>query len=117
MECVPGRATVPERFLAAKTLGEFLGAVAHPRRIQIINELRGGEKDVGTLQKALGISQSNVSQHLATLRAHRVVAEHREGRHVCYRLRTSALAEWLVDGMQFLPEATRETDRITKPAI
>jgi DNA-binding transcriptional ArsR family regulator len=103
---------VPYRFLAARKLATFLDAIAHPRRIQIIEELRSGETDVGSLNKALGISHSNVSQHLAVLRAYRVVAERREGRHVFYRLCSSALAEWLVDGVQFVPEATAENEEV-----
>ena len=103
---------MPYRFLAASKLSEFLSAIAHPRRIQIIEELRSGEKDVGSLKKTMGISHSNVSQHLAVLRAHRVVAERREGRHVYYRLFSSELAEWLVDGMRFVPEATEENEAV-----
>ena len=103
---------MPYRFLAASKLSEFLSAIAHPRRVQIIEELRSGEKDVGSLKKTMGISHSNVSQHLAVLRAHRVVAERREGRHVFYRLCSSELAEWLVDGMRFVPEATEENEAV-----
>lgn len=103
---------MPYRFLAASKLSEFLSAIAHPRRIQIVEELRSGEKDVGSLKNMLGISHSNVSQHLAVLRAHRIVAERREGRHVFYRLCSSGLAEWLVDGMRFVPEATEDNEAV-----
>jgi hypothetical protein len=48
--------TVPYRLLAANKLREFLSAIAHARRIQIIEELRLGEKDVGSLTKTLGPS-------------------------------------------------------------
>jgi len=103
---------VPYRFLAASKLAEFLSAIAHPRRVQIIEELRSGETDVGALKTTLGVSQSNVSQHLAVLRSHRGVAERREGRHVFYRLCSSELAEWLLDGMRFVPEATEESQEV-----
>ena len=103
---------MPYRFLAASKLSEFLSAIAHPRRVQIIEELRSGEKDVGSLKKTMGISHSNVSQHLAVLRAHRVVGERREGRHVYYWLCSAELAEWLVDGMRFVPEATEENEKV-----
>jgi DNA-binding transcriptional ArsR family regulator len=103
---------MPYRLLAANKLGEYLSAISHPRRIRIIEELRNGEKDVRTLQATLEVSHSNVSQHLRTLRAHRVVTERREGRHVYYRLCSSELAEWLVAGMRFLPEMTRENDEV-----
>ena len=103
---------MPYRFLAASKLSEFLSAIAHPRRVQIIEELRSGERDVGSLKKTVEISHSNVSQHLAVLRAHRVVAERREGRHVFYRLCSSELAEWLVEGLRFVPEATEENEAV-----
>lgn len=103
---------MPHRRLAAHELGEFLGAIAQPRRIQIVEELRGGPKDVGTLARALDVPQSNVSQHLAVLRALRVVSEQREGRRVVYQLCSLHLAEWLVEGMQFLPAMTRQSDQV-----
>ena len=105
---------MPYRLLAANALGEFLSAIAHPKRIQIIEELRSGEIDVASLTKTLGVSQSNVSQHLAVLRAHRVVAERREGRRVFYRLRTVELAEWLVKGMDFLAPMDQQAGEVRK---
>jgi hypothetical protein len=39
---------MPYRLLAATELAEFLRAVAHPRRIQIIEELRIDERDVAS---------------------------------------------------------------------
>lgn len=101
---------MPYRLLAARELAEFLRAIAHPRRVQIIEELRRGERDVGALQKTLEIRYSGVSQHLMVLRANRIVAERREGRQVFYRLRLPQLAEWLIGGVDFLPEASREVN-------
>ena len=108
---------MPHRRLAARELGEFLGGIAQPRRIQILEELRSGPKDVGTLARTLELPQSNVSQHLAVLRALRVVAEHREGRRVVYQLCSPRLAEWLVEGMQFLPAMTQQTDQVKEALV
>ncbi|MEZ6115439.1 MAG: metalloregulator ArsR/SmtB family transcription factor [Pirellulaceae bacterium] len=94
---------MPFRVVAARELADFMRAVAHPRRIQILEELRSGECDVATLAKATSLAQANVSQQLMVLRAHRVVAERREGRHVYYRLRSLELADWLRKGMDYLP--------------
>lgn len=105
---------MPYRLLVASELGELLRAIAHPRRIQIIEELRSGEKDVGALQNTLGILHSGVSQHLMVLRSYRVVVERREGRQVFYRLRSPQLAEWLVEGMGFLPEVAQEVDQVKR---
>ncbi|MFO0904693.1 MAG: metalloregulator ArsR/SmtB family transcription factor [Pirellulales bacterium] len=103
---------MPYRRLAADELGAFLGAIAHPRRIQIVEELRSGAKDVGSLASQLSVSQSNVSQHLAVLRMLRVVTERREGRRMVYQLGCSKLAAWLLDGMQFLPAMTQEAEEV-----
>ena len=105
---------MPYRLLAATELGDFLRALSHPRRIQVVAELRGGEQDVATLAERLGLAHSSVSQHLMVLRAHRIVAERREGRRVIYRLRVNELAEWLVEGMEFLSAVDNETPALRK---
>ena len=105
---------MPHHLLAASELAEFLRALAHPRRIQILEELRIGERDVASLAKATSLAHSSVSQHLMVLRAHRVVAERREGRRVFYRLRSEQLADWLVQGMDFLPPMDQQTDEVRK---
>jgi len=102
---------MPQHALVTKELADFLGVLAHPRRIRILEELRDEERDVNSLQSALEISHSGVSQHLAVLRAHRLVLERREGRHVFYRLRQPELARWLLDGMRFL-QANQETSEV-----
>lgn len=109
---ITGTFTMPYRFAAASELADFLRAIAHPRRIEIIEELRVGEKDVAALQEALGISHSGVSQHLMVLRSHRVVVERRAGRRVLYRLRAPQLAAWLVEGMDLLFESVQESEEI-----
>jgi DNA-binding transcriptional ArsR family regulator len=86
----------------AKELANLLGALAHPHRIHIIEELRQRELDVNSLQQILGISHSGVSQNLAILRAHRMVQERRDGRRVIYSLTQPLLADWLLGGLQFL---------------
>jgi len=105
---------MPYRLLAASELAEFLRALSHPRRIQILEELRNGERDVASLAKSTGLAHSNVSQHLMVLRAHRVVSERREGRRVFYRLRSEQLSDWLVQGMEFLPPMAQQTDEVRK---
>jgi DNA-binding transcriptional ArsR family regulator len=107
---------MPEPFLVTKELADLLGVLAHPHRIRIIEELRETERDVNTLQTALGISHSGVSQHLSVLRAHRLVAERREGRHVYYHLRQPKLARWLIDGIEFVA-GTQEVAEDVRQAI
>lgn len=61
-------------------------AIADPKRLLIINELRDGECSVGDVAAALGISQPNASQHLAVLRERGIVRSRREGNTVYYAL-------------------------------
>ncbi len=93
---------MPQRTLIAKELAALLGALAHPHRIRIVEELRQGELDVNSIQRILEISHSGVSQNLAILRSGRLVQERREGRHVYYRLTDPALATWILEGLRFL---------------
>ncbi len=62
-------------------------AIADPKRLLIINDLRNGPMSVGDLAESLEISQSNCSQHLAILRDRGVVEAQRQGSTVLYSLR------------------------------
>lgn len=95
---------MPFRKMVSKEMSNLLKALAHPHRLQLIEELGNKELDVNTLQELLEISHSHVSQHLAVFRAHKIVTERREGRFVYYRLTKPALAIWLLEGLKFLSE-------------
>lgn len=100
-------------------MADLLAVLAHPQRLRIVEELGSREMDVSSLADLLEISQSGASQHLAQLRAHRVVAERRDGRHIFYRLRDPALASWLLEGLQFLEsdaEASKQLKQLIKQA-
>lgn len=68
-------------------------AIADPKRLLIINELRDRELSVGELCEALDLPQSNVSQHLAILRERGVVANRRVGTSILYSLRGTKVLE------------------------
>lgn len=81
-------------------------AIADPTRLLIIEALRNGPRTVGELRGALGLSQSNVSQHLAILRQRMVVRGRRDGSHVLYSLSNTKvlqavdlLREVMADGL------------------
>jgi DNA-binding transcriptional ArsR family regulator len=103
---------MPEQEIVTRELAALLGALAHPSRIGIVEELRDGERDVQTLQVALGISQARVSQHLSVLRARRIVAERREGRHVYYHLEQPEIAAWLIVGLRYVEAAPESLERL-----
>lgn len=63
-----------------------LSLMGNPKRLMILCRLAEGEASVGTLGKAVGLSQSALSQHLAKLRDAGLVATRREAQTVHYRL-------------------------------
>jgi DNA-binding transcriptional ArsR family regulator len=95
---------LPHRLLVTRELAALFAVLGHPHRIRIIEELRDGECDVKSLQIRLGIKHCGVSQHLMVLRAHRIVCERRQGRHVFYRLRQPGMASWLLEATEFLEQ-------------
>lgn len=57
-------------------------AFAHPARLQILDLLGRGELGVSELQETLGVSKTNISQHLAILRSAGVVVTRRNGKQI-----------------------------------
>lgn len=60
--------------------------ISNPRRQAIIDTIRKSEMTVSKLIKKTGISQANLSQHLAILRAKGVVRTRREGNNIYYSI-------------------------------
>jgi ArsR family transcriptional regulator len=71
-----------------------LKILGHPVRIQLLDILTAGERSVTSLARDLGISQSNLSQHLSLLRDKGVLECRREGHLVFYRLADSRISEF-----------------------
>jgi ArsR family transcriptional regulator len=69
-----------------KLQAEVLKVLASPRRLEILHRLAEGPLEVGRLAEELGLSQPNVSQHLAVMRAAGIVEADRDGREIRYRL-------------------------------
>lgn len=70
-------------------------ALAHPTRIAIVEALRGGEMTPGQIIEKLQLEQANASQHLAVLRAKRIVLSRKVRNQVHYSLRDPVLVEVL----------------------
>ena len=67
-----------------ENLAEYLKALAHPTRLKILKALLDGEMCVKSIGEELGLQQSNISQHLSTLRSRGIIASRREGSKICY---------------------------------
>ncbi|HDD53058.1 MAG TPA: ArsR family transcriptional regulator [Thermosulfidibacter takaii] len=67
-------------------LADYLKALAHPTRLRILKALLNGEMCVKSLWEELDLQQSNVSQHLTTLKSRGIISSRREGAKICYSL-------------------------------
>ena len=70
----------------ADRAASMLRSLSNKWRLLVLCNLVQGERSVGELQRVVGISQSALSQHLATLRAKKLVAVRREAQTIYYRL-------------------------------
>ena len=60
--------------------------IANPNRQAILDMMRSGEITVTELVNKTGISQANLSQHLAILRSKGVVNTRRDGNNIYYSI-------------------------------
>ncbi len=70
----------------AALVAELFGALSDTSRVRIISVLAEGERNVGSLAEAVGISESAVSHQLRGLRQMRLVRPRKQGRQVYYCL-------------------------------
>ncbi|HLC37987.1 MAG TPA: metalloregulator ArsR/SmtB family transcription factor [Candidatus Norongarragalinales archaeon] len=73
------------------THAEVCAVFSNPARLELLDLLGKGEKSVGELTKLSGLSQANVSQHLAIMRYKGVVLARKKGKNVYYRLADSRI--------------------------
>ncbi|AKM81742.1 MAG: ArsR family transcriptional regulator [Candidatus Pacebacteria bacterium GW2011_GWF2_38_9] len=95
---------------------DLLKALAHPRRLEIVNLLREQELCVSDIYEMLDLPQANISQHLMLLRDAGIVVAKREGKQIIYKLAdpkiikaSDLLREVLIDqnrGLEIADELT-----------
>lgn len=73
----------------------FLKALANANRLMILCELHKGERSVMTIQGAIGLSQSALSQHLARLREDNLVTTRRESQTIYYSLANQNVSRFI----------------------
>ena len=73
------------------TTTDAFSAVAEASRRQLLEAIGTGEVSVGELVDRLGLTQPQVSKHLAVLREVGLVAVRADGKHRLYRINGQAL--------------------------
>lgn len=74
----------------AREAAHLLKLLASEQRLTILCRLSDGEKSVGELGQYVNLSQGALSQHLAKLRAEKIVSTRREAQTIYYRLADEA---------------------------
>ncbi len=71
---------------ALEQVASYFQALSEPTRLQILNLLRQGERNVGELAQACGCTSANVSRHLSMLTQQGLVSREGRGTSVYYRI-------------------------------
>lgn len=81
--------------VSAKRASTLLKALGNEHRLMILCRLIDQERSVGELVRAVGLSQSALSQHLARLRRDGVVKTRREAQTIWYSIASAEATEVL----------------------
>ena len=98
--------------MAFKIKADFLKGLAHPIRLQIIEYLKNGEASVGKLEQELGVKQSNLSRHLATLRDLSVLEARQEKTSVYYAIHDQDIFKVLRPIAELLKKKLQKSQKI-----
>lgn len=79
----PGKVSVDADRVFEK-VAELFGLLSSPMRLRIVSELCRGELCVGQVAERIGLTQPNVSQHLAMLYRAGVLVRRKDGAQVFY---------------------------------
>jgi len=78
---------------ALKEIAGYFQVLSDATRLQILNLLRGGERNVGELAQLCGCTAANISRHLALLTKHGLVARESRGTSVYYHIADESIYE------------------------
>lgn len=71
---------------ALEQVAAYFQVLSEPTRLNLLNLLRGGERNVGELAQLCGFTAANVSRHLAMLTQHGLVERDVRGTSVYYHI-------------------------------
>jgi len=98
--------------LAYKIKADFLKALSHPVRLQIIELLKDGERNVGSIMKTLSIQQSSLSRHLTVLREAGILKSRQQGTVVYYNIEDHNIFHVLRPIAEMLRKKLKKTESV-----
>lgn len=104
-----------------KTLFELQAEVcktlSSPKRLEILNALKDGEKTVSELVDILGVPKANVSQHLAVMRHKGILKSRRNGVNIHYTLASSKVIQACILMREVLTDQMKERSKLIDMAV
>jgi DNA-binding transcriptional ArsR family regulator len=104
--------TAPTSSLALQA--KLFRGFADASRLSILETLRDGESTVSDLVQTTGLTQSNVSNHLACLRDCGLVTVRQQGRFAFYALSDDRVAQLLLLADELLADVARGVYECTR---
>ncbi len=96
---------------------EICKTLTSPRRLEIIDLLRSGEKTVNELAQLAEVSQANISQHLAVLRQRKIVVARREGINIYYSIANPKILQAFDTMREVLLEQLAKEGKLVKELL
>ncbi|MEW5746097.1 MAG: metalloregulator ArsR/SmtB family transcription factor [Nitrospirota bacterium] len=91
---------------------EVCKILSSPKRLEIINALKGGEKSVTELVDILDTPKANVSQHLAVMRLKGILKTRRDGVNIFYSIAHPKVIEACMLMREVLTELLTERSKM-----
>ena len=101
----------PKRALFAQ-FAVVAKAVAHPHRLELLEQLAQGERNVETLAERVGLSIANASQHLQQMRRAGLLTARREGKYIFHALGDEAVLDLLAALRRIAEANLAEVERV-----
>lgn len=76
-------------------VANFLKAIAHPTRINILKTIHQNTFCVNDISGLLKLNQPNTSQHLAILKDKNILLKTKKGNEVCYKIKDQGIMDFL----------------------
>ena len=89
-------------------------SLAHPHRLELLEQLAQGERSVDVLAERIGLSSANASQHLQQMRRAGIVATRRDGKFVFYALADEAVLDLMSALRRIAEQNSAEVERVIR---
>jgi ArsR family transcriptional regulator len=89
-------------------------SLAHPHRLELLEQLAQGERSVEVLADRTGLSIANASQHLQQMRRSGLLTNRREGKFVYYQLVDDTILDLLAALRRIAEQNVAEVERVIR---